>query len=287
MADVVNEATPVAAPVPAKELEPLARRRPVATVSRHRFAFAYLMLAAIVGAAVGLIVVFSTGDNDKRHSLIAPKWSSWAPMTTGTLGVREIAQHVAPRYVLANRHQLAGVIAGPMTIPSASGPLPITAIVVSSGTAGVPQEQLSVDYPQAGALYQICGSDPTCSIPGTPTLARGQSVRREALELALYTFHYMPQADQVLVLLPPPNGAAVTDPSFHRAVFFPRAALAHLLKEPLKTSLPPESSKILPGSLSRAENRLVDGVTGPNTFHYDLQQSGDQGVLVLLSPLDS
>jgi len=287
MADVVNESTPVAAPAPAAETESLARRRPVPDVSRHRFAFAYLVLAAIVGAAVGLIVVLSTGSDAKQHSLVAPKWSQWAPVTTGTLGVREIAQHVGPRYVLADGHQLDGVVAGPMLIPSSSGPLPITAIVISSGSAGVTQERLAVDYPQAGALFQLCGSDPTCSIPGTATLARGQAVRREALELALYTFHYMPEADQVLVFLPPPNGAAPTDASFHRAVFFPRAALAHVLAEPLKVSLPPESSRIVPGSLPPTQKRFVDGVTGPATFHYDLQQSGDNGVLVLLSPLES
>lgn len=286
MADVVNESTPVAAPATAAEPKPLARPRPRAGASGHRFALAYLALAALVGAAVGLVVVFTTGGGTK-HEVSAAKWSSWQPTTTGTLGVREIAQHVGPRYLLANGRQLAGVIAGPMAIPSQNGPLPITAILTSSGRAGVPQERLEVAYPGAGVLYQLCGSGASCSIPGTATFERLEAVRREALELSLYTFHYLPQADEILVFLPPPQGVQPSDPSFHRAIFLPRAAVAPVLEAPLKVSLPPESKPIVPGKLLAGQSRLVDSITANRTFHYELQQAGDQGVLVLLSPLET
>lgn len=285
MADVVNESTPVAAPAPGVESPPLARRRPVPDVSRHRFAVAYLALAAIVGATVGLVVVFTT-DHKSKQTIVTQQWSNWRPVTTGTLGVREIARHVGPRYVLADGHQLTGVISGPMTIPSPSGPLPITAIVVSSGRAGTGRERLDVTYPQTGVLYQLCGAGTTCSIPGASTLARGQAVRREALELALYTFHYLPDADQILVFLPPPPGATQNDPTFHRAVFLPRSTLSSVLAAPLKVSLPPEGKKIVPGGLPAGQARFVDALTASQTFHYDLQQAGDQSVLVLLSPLE-
>ena len=286
MADAVNESTPVAAPAPGVESAPLARTRAAPDVSRHRFALAYLALAAIVGAAVGLVVVFTT-DHKSKQTIVTQQWSKWHPVTTGTLGVREIAGHVASRYVLANGHQLTGVIAGPMTIPSPSGPLPVTAIVVSSGLAGTSRERLDVTYPQTGVLYQLCGAGATCSIPGASTLARGQAVRREALELALYTFHYLPEADQVLVFLPPPPGATQNDPTFHRAVFLPRSALSSVLAVPLKVSLPPEDKKIIPGGMPAVQARLIEAVTASQTFHYDLQQAGDQSVLVLLSPLEA
>ena len=70
MADIVSE-----------EPTPLARRAPEPSVSRHRFGIAYLVLAAIVGAAVGLVVVLATHDDGHTQ---AQAWSAWAPRTTGT-----------------------------------------------------------------------------------------------------------------------------------------------------------------------------------------------------------
>ena len=53
MADVVSE-----------QQQGLAREESPPAVSRHRFGLAYLALAAVVGAAVGLIVIFATrGDH--------------------------------------------------------------------------------------------------------------------------------------------------------------------------------------------------------------------------------
>ena len=83
MADIVNERP-----------TPLARPEPVPIVSRRRFGAAYLLLAVIVGAAVGLIVVLATRDT--THRQVADTWSTWKPATTGTEGVREIARHVEP-----------------------------------------------------------------------------------------------------------------------------------------------------------------------------------------------
>ena len=55
-------------------------------------------------------------------------------------------------------------------------------------------------------LYTLNGLGPQRLDQGRrrrPT-ARLQLVRREALELALYTFRYLPDADMVVTLLPPP-----------------------------------------------------------------------------------
>jgi ferric-dicitrate binding protein FerR (iron transport regulator) len=78
LADIVSE-----------QPAPLARPQPQPSVSRRKFAIAYLALAAIVGAAVGLVVVFA--GRDDGGSTQREAFASWTPKTTGTLGVREIA----------------------------------------------------------------------------------------------------------------------------------------------------------------------------------------------------
>jgi hypothetical protein len=275
LADIVSE-----------QPAPLARPKPEPSVSRRKFAIAYLVLAAIVGVAVGLLVVFATGGSDKSSTKGA-QWSAWKPRTTGTLGVREIARHVSPYYRLSNGSLAASVIAGPMVVPSGQGPIPVTAILVKNGSAGVQQERIEIAFPEAGVFYQLCGLGPGCSIPGVSTVARGQLVRREAVELALYTFHYLPQADYVLAFIPPPPGVPQTNPNYRRALFLPRTALAEQLSKPLAATVKPANAPVAPGRLPRGQGTLIDTLTAGRVFHYDFQQAADQSVLVVLSPIES
>lgn len=271
MADIVSE-----------QPAPLARPKPEPSVSRRRFGIAYLALAAIVGAAVGLVVVLATRDNGHKQT---QAWSSWAPPTTGTLGVREIARHVSSQYYLENGALFTSVVAGPMQIESSQGPIPVSAIVVRSGRAGVAEERVNIAFPEAGVFYQLVGTGANKSIPGQATLARGQLVRREALELALYTFHYLPQADYVLAFLPPPAGVSPQSPLFNRAVFLSRAALAEQLRTPLKNALPPGEVKMTPSTLKPQQANEIEAMTAGRVFRYDFQQAADQSVLVILSPV--
>jgi hypothetical protein len=272
VADLVSEQAP----------QPLARPRPEPVVSRRKFGLAYLVLAAIVGAAVGLIVVLAT--RDEGHSKPVA-WSSWAPQTTGTLGVREIARKVSGEYHLENGALFTSVIAGPMSIESGQGPIPVSAILVRSGTAGVAEERIDIAFPDAGVFFQLVGTGEGRAIPGAATKARGQLVRREAVELALYTFHYMPQADYVLAFLPPPAGVSQQSPLFNRAVFLPRTALRDQLAVPLDQALPGGVAKMTPSSLPAAQGNAIDGITAGRVFHYDFQQAADNSVLVVLSPI--
>jgi hypothetical protein len=57
----------------------------------------------------------------------------------------------------------------------------------------------------------MCGDGSDCSIKqGKPSLERGLLLYREALELALYTFHYVGGVEQVIVTIPPPPGSLAT-----------------------------------------------------------------------------
>lgn len=274
MADVVSE-----------EPTPLARPEPQPTVSRHRFGIAYLVLAAIVGTAVGLLVVLATRNDGNTTNANGPAWSSWKPEMTGTLGVREIARHVSSQYHLKNGALFTSVVAGPMQIESGQGPVPVSALLIRSGRAGVRQERIDIAFPESGVFYQLVGTGTNRSIPGAATIERGQLVRREALELALNTFHYLPQADYVLAFMPPPAGVSSDSPIFSRAVLLSRAALAPELKMPLKEALPPGEVKMTPSSLTSRQANGIEALTAGRVFHYDFQQAPDQSVLVYLSPV--
>ena len=52
-------------------------------------------------------------------------------------------------------------------------------------------------------MYNLCGVGQKCSIAeGQPSEERARLLRREALELALYTFKYVDDVDSVITLLP-------------------------------------------------------------------------------------
>jgi hypothetical protein len=282
VADIVSEGQ-AAAPKRDEQALVLARRRAEANVPRHRFGLAYLLLAALLGAGVGLAVVFGTRHDSSPKT--ASTWSSWRPVATGTLGVREIGRHVASRYRLDRGGQLVGVVAGPLVVPSEQGLLPISAILITSGNAGVIQQRIDVEQPQAGVMYQMCGAGPGCTIPGTASDKRSQLLKREALELSLYTFHYLPEADNVLVFIPPLRTVTPQSPFYHRLVYLPRAALTTELGIPLNRALPPGTTTITPSRIPAAEGNAIDGLTEGRIFHYEFQQAPDQSVFVVLSPL--
>jgi hypothetical protein len=266
---------------------PLARPAPEPSVSRHKFAIAYLILAAIVGAAVGLGVVLATRDDNKAtNALPGAPWSRWVPTASGTLGAREIARHVSPSYRLANGRQLAGVVAGPMQLRTDRGPVPVSALLISSGIAGRVQERVDVTFPGAGVFYQQCGRLEECQPSASPTVAEQVLLQRQALELALYTFRYLPDADAVVDFLPPRPGVDQNDPRYHRAIYLPREALAKKLQTPLENTIPSVKGGISPNSLSSDDVNTVLGIVAGHTFHYAYQQAPDTSALLVLTPIE-
>ena len=97
-----------------------------------------------------------------------------------------------------------------------------------------------------GALYRLCGLGQKCAIAkGKPSTERHLLLRREALELALYTFRYT-DADNVVVFMPPRPGQ---DPT--QALFFRRQDVNPELNRPLDATLTatapdPEEGRALP-----------------------------------------
>jgi hypothetical protein len=170
---------------------PLAGASAVPGAPRFHFLFGALGALALAVLALALVLIVRPGAPAKV------KWSSWAPSSTGEDVAQQIAEHVGPQYRLPNGRELVKVTGGPQAIQGQ----PIVVAVRDSGTT-------PTELPSNGVIYQLCGEGTNCSIAeGEATFQRGLLVRREALELALYTFRYLREASQVLVIFPPPPAA--------------------------------------------------------------------------------
>ncbi len=220
----MTELPPPQPPVPAApEPQPDERSLPSAPhADRFRFVLGAVLglgLAAIV-ASVALVI---QGPTPKSH------WSTWKPSSDGMNGATEIANHVAATYRQPDGQQLVAVKAGGMKVADLD-----LNVAVSRGNG----DQI---YSGSGVRYVMCGLGSSCSIAaGKPSEERGVLLQREALELALYSFEYLSNIDQVVVFLPPRPGES---PTQGKAVFFQKDDVSSALDKPLAHTLssPPPS----------------------------------------------
>jgi hypothetical protein len=270
-------------PVPAPIGTPALAKPIVQAPHASRFQFLYGVLGALGVAAFVLTVAVLTRPAPKP----ALAWSQWMPLSSGGDPAVQIADHIAPLYKLSDGHQLVAVTGGPQAI----GGQPVVLALRSSGSE-------PAALPSNGVFYQLCGAGPSCSIPGKASVQRALLVRREALELALYTFRYIDQASQVLVTFPPPrragskpaaagksslsgslgaSSATASTPS-HVLLFRP-GELSGELSKPLDESLSAKVPSI--GTMDASPDApLVDRLT-VNTF-YDSTLSQQESTLVML-----
>ena len=196
-------------------------------------------------------------------------WSTWAPSPGPTAVVtRAIAAHVAPRYLIdATGAKLLAVSNGPPRSKRKADNRPLLAIAVRAAPFSV-EAGYRFDLSSRAWTYTLCGRGPNCAIsPGTATELRGRLVRREGLELALYTFEFAPGIDSVVVYLPPPRGTGRTS----TALYFLRSQLTAQLAKPLDKTLtratPPFSTEPDP-----TEARNLDRLTVARLFRFNMTQ---------------
>jgi hypothetical protein len=104
-------------------------------------------------------------------------------------------------------------------------------------------------------------------------------VRREALQLALYTFKFLPGVDSVMVWIPSAAGQTTK-----RALFLRRADVQDVLSKPLTATLPAEK-KLVPGKLSATDQANVEKLTRFHFFDLDrVQQLPDSTLLPVFAP---
>jgi hypothetical protein len=234
---------------------------------QSRFQLLFGVLLGIGMAAVVAAVLAIAGGRKGAFTADQIAWAPWHPTTSdGQKALQQIADHVGGQYTLPSGDQLVGVRGGPLELAH----LPVTIALENQG-------QVRILDNTNGVLFNLCGLGPNCSIKeGKPTVARSLVLRRESLELALYTFRYIKNIDQVVAILPPKKG---DKPGF--AMFYRRQDVGASLDRPLAATLPGQPP--VPPHLTKIERNFLDNLTAPNLFQFTPQEGGDAHVYLVLT----
>lgn len=252
---------------------PTAKKR---SPHRARFLLAYALLGAFGGIALvaGAGLLDRSDGSARSQAPPARTWSTWYPTAKGIAGANQIAQFVGRRYRMASGDQLVGVRAGPLTVQN----LRVSAIALRTAGEESGGSDISVIPADRSISYVLCGLGENCSIPGgEATRGRERLLRRQALELALYTFSYT-DVNSVVAFLPPRPDA---EPLW--SFLFRRAAFREELNQPLRFTIP-ESDPPFPGKLRPIEVKRIDRLTEPSRFRFQFSQTQDGSVLLVLDP---
>jgi hypothetical protein len=269
-----------------------------------------LVTAILVGFAVGaslVAVAIGAGGRREQHSVA---WSSWSPADSGTLGARDIADYIAPFYRISAVDQLAVVTVVNLESATAAAQAAAASANGTSSSAGSGLQVAVKPNPASSAVsllsgntigFDLCGiGGKNCAIGvGQPSSSRLLLLRREALELALYTFKYLGGVQNVVAILPPAHqmqtseltksppktDAAASSKPINMAVLFVRQEIQPLLNRPLSDTLPEEIPPSVTQMASAPEAGLVDQVTARGLFSEQLQQAQDGSNLIVLDPL--
>jgi hypothetical protein len=194
--------------------------------------------------------------------------------------LNEISQHVQGQYALPNGRKLVLVLSTPLEVQSQGTPVPIRAIGVSSGLPGETAQDAAFYDASTAWAYNLCGVGSKCAVPGRPSVARFDLLRREALELSLYTFKYESAVEAVITYMPPTTGAIQ-----ETAVFLRREDVAKALKAPLAHTLTPIKRTLRPGRMTRRDLASVRHYTNTHVYQYRFQPLQDGTPVLLLAPL--
>ncbi len=263
---------------------------------------------ALAGLAVVAILLALTILVRSGAAGAPAKWSDWVPPDGGMLGARQIADHLAPFYRISGVDQLAVVTVVNLTRPGGASTGGASSSNSSSSSTGL---QVAVrSDPSSSAVtvlngttigYNLCGiGGSNCAIGvGQPSAQRLLLLRREALELALYTLKYIGGAQSVVAILPPGHPAPATalsaTPPFASgapaakpvdvALLFQRDEMSPWLTQPLSATLPEQYPPSVAQMSTAPEAPLVDQLTGRLLFAEHLKQAQDGSGLMVLDPL--
>jgi hypothetical protein len=242
-----------------KFVPPLSRPRAPA-VYGGRFTLAYLVLMLVFGGVAALTTYLVMNERS------AEPWSAWQPRGEGIALATNIANHVAPKYRAGN-DQLAVVEAQPPIVQDS--PIGLLA-VARTPRQFVGGGFITVERADRAVFYVLCGMGSQCSLANGD--ANETLLRREALELSLYTFKYMDDIDSVVTLLPP-SGTELP------AVYLRRRAYEKQLERPLGETLPARPPYT---SASVADAPMVDRLTEHRIFPAYFQRISGGGVMLRL-----
>jgi hypothetical protein len=247
-----------------RELEQIvpSLRRPASQGVVHggRFMLAYLVLVLVFGGVAALFTYMLVRET-------SPAWSSFEPEGNGLARATSIANHVAKDYRSGNT-QVAVVEAQPPVVQNT----PIDVIAVARDRIQeVGGGFITVEPADKSLFYVMCGLGQACALSRN-TDASQSLLRRQALELSLYTFKYMENIDSVVTLLPPRGEETM-------AIYLRRRGYEQLLEKPLHRTLsatPPYSSATI------SDAPLVDRLTQHREFPAYFQRISNGSVMLRL-----
>lgn len=256
MADAVEKrraAEPVASP---------AVRKPSAYGGR--FALAHLLVVLVFGGLMGAFVYLVAGSRSSEA------WSSYKPTGATYRKAQNMANHVAPRYVSGGT---------PIAVVQAQPLIYRDAVVDGIAFTRAPFRNVGTHYTQFESasktmLYVFCGQAARCGLAESGAEDVIPLLRRESLELALYTFKYSPDVSSIVTLLPLSGNSSA-------AVFLRRRHVEKFLRKPLDATLP-QHSELTAESLTDTERQAIAGVIVKNTFISRFEQAPNGRTVLLL-----
>jgi hypothetical protein len=198
-------------------------------------------------------------------------WSSYKPRGGDVFTkAQNMADHVAPAYKY-NGQPIAVVQAQPLLYQDA--------VVDGIAFTRTPFRKIGSPFKQfepsgSTVAYVFCGTAPKCGLPSIGAEDTVPLLRRETLELALYTFKYSPSVQSIVGLLPPAGNA-------NYAIYLRRKNFANELSKPLDATLP--QHKVLSyEQLSPVEKATVDRLTVQSTYQSQFSQGANGRTLLVL-----
>ena len=198
-------------------------------------------------------------------------WSAYKPKGGDVFSkAQNMANHVAPAYKY-NGEPIAVVQAQPLLYQDA--------VVDGIAFTKTPLRKIGTPFKQfepsgSTIAYVFCGTAPRCGLPSTGAEQTVPMLKRETLELALYTFKYSPSVQSIVGLLPPAGNT-------NYAIYLRRKSFAKELSKPLDATLPQHKVLSYP-RLSPVEKATVDRLTTKATYQSQFSQGANGRTLLVL-----
>lgn len=284
-------ATPPARPAaerPAAE-QPATSRAERAHSSAYytRFSFAFMLLIILGVVAVGAVVLILLRPSAAHK----PAWSKFKPTGSPVAMQRQIATQVSSEYKSSTTDKLVTVIPGGLAatkfVQSASGTqsvqVPITSIAVEPDVSTGQHETSDITFLSPGSTvgYEMCGLGDSQQNCGLTSLSRANPdgvLRREAVELALYTLKYVPGTNAVISYLPAPANPRKAA----KAVLILRKDVTRNLGHPLTETLTPQEVVLGTGVPDGAQ---VGRLTAARIYTSNYQTLPDGTSVLVLTPV--
>jgi hypothetical protein len=222
-----------------------------------------VVVAGFVGVLVLFAMLVAHGTSNS--------WSSYKPKGGDVFTkAQNMADHVAPAYKY-NGQPIAVVQAQPLLYQDA--------VVDGIAFTRQPFRKIGSPFKQfepsgSTVAYVFCGSAPRCGLPSEGAETTVPMLRRETLELALYTFKYSPSVESIVGLLPPAGNTSY-------AIYLRRKNFKKELSRPLEATLPQHKALSYP-QLSPVEKATVDRLTVKNTYQSQFSQGANGRTLLVL-----